>query len=165
MPPPHKHHTFLVGTSQRQNPSPTKVWGSVPSHMPTMSTSVRGGNRQNPGNKMKDHTSHNTQPTAVGDHCREHGDVINKNNVEVLAREGGWFKRKKPRPHSQPSTETKDSTCPRSTAKFYLSVLHVIAVVRRAVTQPRRSGQLPVAARRRRRDVFESLRLQANKDS
>ena len=29
----------------------------------------------------------------------------------------------------------------------------------------RRSGQLPVAARRRRRDVFESLRLQANKDS
>ena len=27
------------------------------------------------------------------------------------------------------------------------------------------SGQLPVAARRRRRDVFESLRLQANKDS
>ena len=26
-------------------------------------------------------------------------------------------------------------------------------------------GQLPVAARRRRRDIFESLRLQANKDS
>ena len=43
---------------------------------------------------MKDHTSHNTQPTAVGDHCREHGHVINKNNVEVLAREEGWFKRK-----------------------------------------------------------------------
>ena len=42
---------------------------------------------------------------------------------------------------------------------------HVIAVVRRAVTQPKRSGQLPVAARRRRRDVFESLRLQAKKDS
>ena len=43
--------------------------------------------------RMKDHTSHNTQPTAVGDHCREHGHVINKNNVEVLAREEGWFKR------------------------------------------------------------------------
>ena len=40
---------------------------------------------------------------------------------------------------------------------------HVIAVIRRAVTQPRRSGQLPVAAGRRRRDVFESLRLQAKK--
>ena len=44
--------------------------------------------------RMKDHTSHNTQPSAVGDHCREHGHVINKNNVEVLAREEGWFKRK-----------------------------------------------------------------------
>ena len=44
--------------------------------------------------RMKDHTSHNTQPIAVGDHCREHGHVINKNNVEVLAREEGWFKRK-----------------------------------------------------------------------
>ena len=44
--------------------------------------------------RMKDHTSHNTQQTAVGDHCREHGHVINKNNVEVLAREEGWFKRK-----------------------------------------------------------------------
>ena len=65
----------------------------------------------------------------------------------------------KSRPYSQPSTETRDSTCPRSTAKFYLSVSHVIAVVRRAVTQPRQSGQLPVAARRRRCDVFESLRL------
>ncbi len=43
---------------------------------------------------MKDHTSHNTQPTAVGDHCREHGHAISKNNVEVLAREEGWFKRK-----------------------------------------------------------------------
>ena len=32
--------------------------------------------------RMKDHTSHNTQPTAVGDHCREHGHVIiYKNNV------------------------------------------------------------------------------------
>ena len=51
VPPPHKHHTFLVGTPQRQNPWPTKVWGSVPSHMPTMSTFVRGGNRQNPGNQ------------------------------------------------------------------------------------------------------------------
>ena len=30
----------------------------------------------------------------MGDHCREHGHVINKNNVEVLAREEGWFKRK-----------------------------------------------------------------------
>ena len=28
------------------------------------------------------------------DHFREHGHVINKNNVEVLAREEGWFKRK-----------------------------------------------------------------------
>ena len=71
-------------------------------------------------------TSHNTQPTAVGDHCREHGHVINKNNVEVLAREEGWFKRE--------VREARDSTCPRSTAKFYLSVSHVIAVVRRAVT-------------------------------
>ena len=26
--------------------------------------------------------------------CREHGHAINKNNVEVLAREEGWFKRK-----------------------------------------------------------------------
>ena len=51
VPPPHKHHTFLVGTSQRQNPWSTKVWGSVPNHMPTMPTSVRGGNRQNPGNQ------------------------------------------------------------------------------------------------------------------
>ena len=30
----------------------------------------------------------------MGDHCREHGHVISKNNVEVLAREEGWFKRK-----------------------------------------------------------------------
>ena len=103
--------------------------------------------------RMKDHTSHNTKPTAVGDHCREHGHVISKNNVEVLAREEGWFKRKvceaieiKTLPYRQPSTETRDSTCSRSTAKFYLSVSHVIAVVRRAVTQPRRSGQLSVAA-------------------
>ena len=44
--------------------------------------------------RMKDHTSHNTQPTAVGDHCRDHGHVISKNNVEVVAREEGWFKRK-----------------------------------------------------------------------
>ena len=44
--------------------------------------------------RMKEHTSHNTQPTAVGDHCREHGHVISKNNVEVLAREEGWLKRK-----------------------------------------------------------------------
>ena len=44
--------------------------------------------------RMKDHTSHNTQPTAVRDHCREHGHIISKNNVEVLAREEGWFKRK-----------------------------------------------------------------------
>ena len=71
----------------------------------------------------------------------------------------------KSRPYSQPSTEIRDSTCPRSTAKFYLSVSHVIEVVRRAVTQPRRSGQLPVAAWRRCRDLFESLRLQAKKDS
>ena len=35
-----------------------------------------------------------SQPIAVGDHCREHGHVISKNNVEVLAREEGWFKRK-----------------------------------------------------------------------
>ena len=40
---------------------------------------------------MKDHTSHNTQPTAVGDHCRDHGHAISKNNVEVIAREEGWF--------------------------------------------------------------------------
>ena len=46
------------------------------------------------GTRMKDHTSYNSQPTAVGDHCREHGHAINKNNVEVLAREEGWFKRK-----------------------------------------------------------------------
>ena len=26
--------------------------------------------------------------------CRDHGHVINKNNVEVLAREESWFKRK-----------------------------------------------------------------------
>ena len=44
--------------------------------------------------RMKDHTSHNSQPTAVGDHCREHGYAINKNNVEVLAREEVWFGRK-----------------------------------------------------------------------
>ena len=25
--------------------------------------------------------------------CRDHGHVISKNNVEVLAREEGWFKR------------------------------------------------------------------------
>ena len=45
---------------------------------------------------MKDHTRHNTQPTAVGDHCRDHGHVISKtkNNVEVLARDECWFKRK-----------------------------------------------------------------------
>ena len=36
---------------------------------------------------MKDHISHNSQPTVAGDHCRDHGHVINKNNVEVLARE------------------------------------------------------------------------------
>ena len=44
--------------------------------------------------RMKDHTNHSTQPTAMGAHCREHGHVISKNNVEVLAREEGWFKRK-----------------------------------------------------------------------
>ena len=44
--------------------------------------------------RMKDHTTHSTQPTAVRDHCRGHGHVISKNNVEVLAREEGWFKRK-----------------------------------------------------------------------
>ena len=44
--------------------------------------------------RTKDHTSHTSQPTAVGDYCREHGHAINKNNVEVLAREEGWFKRK-----------------------------------------------------------------------
>ena len=44
--------------------------------------------------RLKDHTGHNSQPTAVGDHYREHCHVINKNNVEVLAREEGWFKRK-----------------------------------------------------------------------
>ena len=44
--------------------------------------------------RTKDHTSHNIQPTAVGDHCREHGHVISKNNVEMLASEEGWFKRK-----------------------------------------------------------------------
>ena len=27
------------------------MWGGVPNHMPTMPTSVRGGNRQNPGNQ------------------------------------------------------------------------------------------------------------------
>ena len=44
--------------------------------------------------RIKDHTSHNTQPTAVGDHCRDHGHVISMNNVEVLAREEGRFKLK-----------------------------------------------------------------------
>ena len=44
--------------------------------------------------RMKDHTSHNSQPTAVGDLCQDHGHVISKNNVEVLAREEGWLKRK-----------------------------------------------------------------------
>ena len=44
--------------------------------------------------RMKDHTSHTSQPTAVEDHCRDHGHVISKNNVEVLATEEGWFKRK-----------------------------------------------------------------------
>ena len=54
--------------------------------------------------RMKDHTSHNTQPTAAGLNARS-------------------AKPSKSRPYSQPSTETRDSTCPRSTAKFYLSVL------------------------------------------
>ena len=40
----------------------------------------------------------------------------------------------KSRPDSQRSTEIRDSTCPRSTAKYYRS--HVIAIVRPAVTQP-----------------------------
>ena len=74
--------------------------------------------------RMKDHTSHNTQSTAVGDHCREHGHVINKNNVEVLAREEGWFKRKvrhrnqdsianhHPRPGIRPARDLqRNSTC------------------------------------------------------
>ena len=39
---------------------------------------------------------------------------------------------------------SKTSRLLRRAEKFYLSVSHVIAVVRRAVTQPRRSGQLPV---------------------
>ena len=42
-------------------------------------------------------------------------------------------------------------------------VIHVPEPQGWRVIQPRRSGQLPVAARRRRRDVFESLRLQAKK--
>ena len=53
-----------------------------------------GETGQTQATRMKDHTSHNTQPTAVGDHCRDHGHVISKNNVEVLARKEGWFKRK-----------------------------------------------------------------------
>ena len=63
-----------------------------------MPTSERGETGRTLATRMKDHTSHNTQPTAVGggggDHCREHGHVIRKNNAEVLAREEGWFKRK-----------------------------------------------------------------------
>ena len=43
---------------------------------------------------MKDHTGHNTLLTAVGDHCRDHSHVISKNNVDVLSRKEGWFKRK-----------------------------------------------------------------------
>ena len=31
---------------------------------------------------------------AVGYHGRDRGHVISKNNVELLAREEGWFKRK-----------------------------------------------------------------------
>ena len=43
----------------------------------------------------------------------------------------GWFS-----VHGDMSTAVViDSTCTQSTAKFYLSVSHVIAVVRRAVTQ------------------------------
>ena len=68
---------------------------------------------------------------------------------------GSWFF------YSQPSTEIRDSTCLRSTAKFYLS--HVIAVVRRAVTQPWRSGQVPVEAWWSRQDVYESLRYKQQK--
>ena len=40
----------------------------------------------------------------------------------------------KSRPDSQRSTEIRDSTCPRSTAKYYRS--HVIAIVSPGVTQP-----------------------------
>ena len=100
-----------------------------------MPTSARGETGRTLATRMKDHTSHNTQPTAVGgggeDHCREHGHVIRKNNVEVPAREEGWFsagsvKPSKSRPDSQPSTEIRDSICPRSTANYYRS--HVIVM-------------------------------------
>ena len=89
--------------------------------------------------------------------CRSGVLSLGCTNKERMVFMGRWYT------PTSCARKGRDSTCPRSTAKFYLSVSHVIAVVRRAVTQPRRSGQLPVAARRRRRDVFESLRLQAKK--
>ena len=102
-----------------------------------------GGTGRTLATRMKDQTSHNTQTTAVGDHCRDHGHVISKNNVEVLARpeRKAGFKVRKPsksRPVSQPSTEIRDSTWPRSTAKYYRS--HVTAIVRPAVTNPCHRG-------------------------
>ena len=59
-----------------------------------MSTFVCGGNRQNPGNQNERPYQPQHPTHSSGDHCHEHGHVINKNNVEVLAREEGWFKRK-----------------------------------------------------------------------
>ena len=89
--------------------------------------------------RMKDHTGHNTQPTSVGDHCRGNGHVIRKNNVEVLAREEGWFKckvREAIEIKTRQPTINRDqgSTCPRSTANYYHS--HIIVIIRPAIIHP-----------------------------
>ena len=77
-----------------KTPDLQKCGVGVPNHMPTIPTSARGETGRTLATRMKDHASHNSQPTARGDHCRDHGHVISKNNVEVLAREEGCFKRK-----------------------------------------------------------------------
>ena len=94
VPPLHKHHTFVVGTSQRQNPDLQKCGVVYQITCPQCQHLYVGETGRTLATRMKDHTSHNFQPTAVGDHCRDHGHVINMNNVVVLAREEGWIKRK-----------------------------------------------------------------------
>ena len=68
--------------------------GSVQNHMPTMPTYLRLGNRPNPGNQNERPHQPQFPANSHGRPLSKSWHIINKNNVEVLAREEGWFKRK-----------------------------------------------------------------------
>ena len=59
-----------------------KNYDNFQSIVHTVDASFRGSFRPNPGNQNeRPHPPLNTQPTAVGDHCQEHGHVISKNDA------------------------------------------------------------------------------------